>query len=209
MTTVDQPVRSADAQGPDERIKHPLDRLRRAIRTYVGIESFSILVLFLSGCFWIGLLFDYGVFKAFGVDWVQELPDWLRQATRIIVIAVLFYLVARSLVSLVRRFQNNALALVLEQRFPEQLGDLSDFEAPKKAAFDHHGLTWVHLSEPVEDVVKSKQFVVDHPRLHRGRLHGNEDRVVSSAALQRVPTARSFNQDLSHGSGGEALEVQL
>src|SRR5580704_19773701 len=100
MTTVEQPVQTAGTVGPAESIKHPLDRLRRAIRTYVGIESLALLVLFLSGCFWLGLLFDYGIFKAFGVDWVQELPDWFRQATRIIVVAMLFYLVARSLVSL-------------------------------------------------------------------------------------------------------------
>lgn len=118
MTTVEQ-----SAQAPAERIRHPLDRLRRAIRTYVGIESLALLVLFLSGCFWLGMGFDYGVFKAFGVDWVQELPVWLRQAMRIIVVALLLYLLAISLVALIRRFRDSALALVLEQRFPEQLGD--------------------------------------------------------------------------------------
>ncbi len=123
MTTVEKPTRPAGSAAPAESIRHPLDRLRRAIRTYVGIESLALLVLFLSACFWLGLAFDYGLFKAFGVDWVQELPIWFRQAVRIVVVALLFYFLARGFVTLVRRFRNNALALVLEQRFPEQLGD--------------------------------------------------------------------------------------
>ena len=156
MTTVDQPAQSADAQKQAESIKHPLDRLRRSIRTYVGIESLSILVLFLSGCFWIGLLFDYGVFKAFAVDWVQELPEWLRQAARIIVIAVLFYLVARSIVSLVRRFQNNALALVLEQRFPEQLGDrlITAVELADPAGAERYGYSRPMLEQTLREAAE-------------------------------------------------------
>src|SRR5262249_59173647 len=98
MATIEKPAPSAEA--PNERIRHPLDRLRRGIRTYVGIESLALLVLFLSGCFWLGMSFDYGIFKAFGLDWVQELPIWLRQATRIIVVALLLYLLARSLAAL-------------------------------------------------------------------------------------------------------------
>ena len=156
MTTVDQPTRSASAEAPAVGIKHPLDRLRRVIRTYVGIESLAILAIFLSACFWLGLLFDYGVFKAFGVDWVQELPDWFRQATRILVVAVLFYLVARSFVTLVRRFRNNALALVLEQRFPEQLGDrlITAVELADPAGAERYGYSRPMLEQTLREAAE-------------------------------------------------------
>jgi hypothetical protein len=153
MAIVDQPPQVQEAAAPATRIRHPLDRLRRGIRTYVGIESLARIVLFLAACFWIGLAFDYGIFKAFAVDWVQELPEWMRQATRIIVVAVLLYLLARSLVSLVRRFQDKALALVLEQRFPEQLGDrlITAVELADPTGAERFGYSQPMLEETIRE----------------------------------------------------------
>ncbi|HEV8062955.1 MAG TPA: hypothetical protein VGP68_23950 [Gemmataceae bacterium] len=156
MTTVENPTRPTGSDTPAESIRHPLDRLRRAIRTYVGIESLALLVLFLSGCFWLGLAFDYGLFKAFGVDWVQELPVWLRQAVRIVVVALLFYLLARSIMALVRRFRNNALALVLEQRFPEQLGDrlITAVELADPAGAERYGYSRPMLEQTLREAAE-------------------------------------------------------
>jgi hypothetical protein len=54
-------------------VTHPLERLRGYIRLYVVAEGAAVLFLSLALVFWMGLLVDYGVFKAFGLDWVQEL----------------------------------------------------------------------------------------------------------------------------------------
>jgi len=47
---------------------------------------------------------------------------WLRQATRIIVVALFFYLLARSLVALVRRFRDSALPWCWSNGFPSSSG---------------------------------------------------------------------------------------
>ena len=60
------------------RVGHPLERLRGYIRTYLAAEGLAVLILCLALVFWLGLLVDYGAFKAFAVDWVQELPHILR-----------------------------------------------------------------------------------------------------------------------------------
>jgi hypothetical protein len=156
MAIVDTPPPASDAGTPGPNIRHPLDRLRRGIRTYIGIESAARIVLFLSACFWIGLAFDYGVFKAFAIDWVQELPDWLRQTGRIIVLALLLYLLARTLVALVRRFHDRALALVLEQRFPEQLGDrlITAVELADPAGAERFGYSRPMLEETINEAAR-------------------------------------------------------
>ena len=63
------PARLAESQ---QKVRHPLQRLRNYIRLYVSLEGASALVLFLALWFWIGLALDYGFFKAFAIDWVQE-----------------------------------------------------------------------------------------------------------------------------------------
>ena len=75
MATVTPSVKRGDNE---QRVRHPLERLRGAIRTYVGLEGLAYFVIFLALWFWIGLLLDYGVFKAFSIDWVQEAPRSLR-----------------------------------------------------------------------------------------------------------------------------------
>jgi hypothetical protein len=154
MATIEKPTPSSET--PGQRIRHPLERLRRGIRTYVGIESLALLVLFLSACFWLGLAFDYGVFKAFGVDWVQELPIWLRQTARILVMAVLLYFLARSLVALASRFRDSALALVLEQRFPQQLGDrlITAVELADPASAERYGYSRPLLEQTLREAAE-------------------------------------------------------
>src|SRR5438067_13728850 len=53
------------------KVRHPLQRLRGVIRTYVAIEGVTTLFLYLSAWFWILLILDYGLFKAVTLDWVQ------------------------------------------------------------------------------------------------------------------------------------------
>jgi hypothetical protein len=73
LATVTETI-SADGREPARGlVTHPLERLRGYIRLYVITEGIAVLFLSLALVFWLDLLMDYGVFKAFGLDWVQEL----------------------------------------------------------------------------------------------------------------------------------------
>src|SRR6266851_6209183 len=73
MATATHPAPDAVREESGAQIADPLDRLRGYIRWYVVAEGMAVLFLSLAMVFWLGLLADYGVFKAFSVDWVQEL----------------------------------------------------------------------------------------------------------------------------------------
>jgi hypothetical protein len=106
------------------RVRHPLESLRKYIRFYVSMEGVAVLLLYLALWFWIGLALDYGFFKLFGVDWVQELPWSFRAGALVVLLAGLLAVVAvKVLVRLLTEFRDDALALVLERRFPQLFGD--------------------------------------------------------------------------------------
>ena len=108
----------------NERIRSPLGKLRKFITSYVSLEGLTLVGLFLALWFWIGMVLDYGAFKLFLLDWVQWLPTWFR-ATVLgsVVLALVVLLVLTVLVRLLVHFTDAALALVLERRFPDKLGD--------------------------------------------------------------------------------------
>ena len=106
-----------------ERIQSPLHKLRGAIRRYIVLEAIVLFVTFLTLWFWLGMGFDYLAFKTTGIDFVQSLPRWLRLVVLAIIVLVLAGLLLWRLVRLFRDFRPEALALVLERRFPKLLGD--------------------------------------------------------------------------------------
>lgn len=125
--------RPFDMAATQRRVRHPLQALRGSIRFYVALEGALTALLYLSIWFWVGLLLDYGSFLAFSFDWVQELqeaapgarPDfWVRLLLLVLLVLGLIALVTFKIVlRLGREFNDRALALVLERRFPRQLGD--------------------------------------------------------------------------------------
>src|SRR5207249_1213482 len=105
-------------------VVHPLDSLRGTIRRYVVLEGLLTAALFAAGWFAVGLLLDFGVFKLFTWDWAQDAPAWVRAAALgVAVVLLLAILVKRIAFRLYRELSYPALALVLERRFPKQLGD--------------------------------------------------------------------------------------
>jgi hypothetical protein len=109
---------------PSPAIRNPLERLRSTIRRYVLLEGLAVCGIVLALWFWLGLLFDFGVFKSFHFDWVQEAPRSLRAIVLIGVVALLLgILIVKVIRRLMVEFSAPALALVLERRFPQQLGD--------------------------------------------------------------------------------------
>src|SRR5215207_5163251 len=119
------------------RISSPLERLRKYIRSYVTLEGVGLGLLFLCCWFWIGLAFDWGLFKLLSVDIVQQWP-W---AVRAVVLVGLGGLLATTLLftilfRLIVQFSDKTMAQVLEHRFPQLLGDRL--------------ITAVELNDPVE-----------------------------------------------------------
>ncbi len=124
MATATTTPQSWNRDDSQQRVRHPLQRLRGYIRSYVSAEGLAVVGLYLALCFWIGLLLDYGFFKAFGVDWVQELPWGFRAVVLCgLVAGLLVLLVFKMIGRLLREFRDSSLALVLERRFPKELGD--------------------------------------------------------------------------------------
>jgi hypothetical protein len=114
------------------RVRHPLQTLRKYIRAYVTLEGAAVAVCYLALWFWIGLLLDYGLFWLTGFDWVQEADLGLGQGGAWNFRFVLFLILTLGLIGVVavkvvlrlfREFRDDALALVLERRYPKELGD--------------------------------------------------------------------------------------
>lgn len=139
------------------RVAHPLQRLRGAIRLYVAGEGLAVTVLYLSLWFWIGLLLDYGVFKAFALDWVQVLPHTFRVVVFGLLLAGLLAVVAVKMVlRLVREFRNAALALVLERRFPGLLGDrlITAVELADTRLAERYGYSQAMIDQTIRDAAE-------------------------------------------------------
>ncbi|MGH7173093.1 MAG: hypothetical protein ACRELG_22660 [Gemmataceae bacterium] len=139
MATVTTPLRSRNLAEAHQRVRSPLERLRRFIRLYVSLEGAAIVGLYLTLWFWIGLVLDYGVFRLFHFDWVQKTPWGARCGVLIVLLSGLAAAVTlKVLTRLFREFRDAALALVLERRYPQILGDrlitAVELADPRKAA---------------------------------------------------------------------------
>jgi len=125
MATVETPIST--------RIRHPLQAVRKYIRSYVLQEGIATAIVYLAAAFWIGLFLDYGVFLLFHYDWILELnfTDENGQASLAVRIVTMLLVLAGLGVTLYRKvirrmftdFSDASIALVLERRFPRELGD--------------------------------------------------------------------------------------
>jgi hypothetical protein len=52
-------------------VRHPLERVRGTIRTYVALEGTALLLILLALWFWVTFVLDFAPFRLFGWDWVQ------------------------------------------------------------------------------------------------------------------------------------------
>jgi hypothetical protein len=165
-----------------DQVRHPLSTVRRYIRRYVLLETAAILVLGVACWFWLGLFFDFGLFKAAAFDWMLELdfldPSgkgsfWVRAIIALAVLAVLGYLiVSRLVIRLLSEFSDSAVAMVLERRFPRELGDrlitaveLSD---PKKA--EAYGFSGDMLRQTIREAAERVECVPVADVFDWGRL---------------------------------------
>jgi hypothetical protein len=177
------------------RLRSPLARLRGYIRTYVGLEGVGVLLLFLILWFWLGIFLDFGFFKLTAVDWVQVMPLWLRVAGLVVVVLALVGLVGYTIFTrLFREFRDAQLALVLERRFPKQLGDrlitaveLSD---PKKAA--EQGYSRPMVEQTIHDASERVEQVPVHQVFDWGRLVKGGLKMIALAVVLFVLIGFTF-----------------
>src|SRR5712692_3630199 len=154
------PVRSREES--QRRVASPLERLRGAIRLYVTAEGAAVFLLYLALWFWIGLLLDYVFFKVTGIDWVQVLSHGFRLGLLLVLLAGLLAVVAVKVVlRLVREFREAALALVLERRFPNLLGDrlITAVELADPRVADKYGYSQAMVEQTIHDAAERVEKV--------------------------------------------------
>ncbi len=119
MTVTDAPTAR-----PDARLTQPLDRLAGMLRRYVAVNAVLVAGLVVAGWLLLSVALDFGVFRATNFDWVLDASPRLRSIALKALLAFLVwtgYLVVRNLAF--SRFSYPELAMVLEKRFPELLGE--------------------------------------------------------------------------------------
>ena len=139
---------------PHTSITHPLARLRGMIRLFVAVDVALFVCLFVTLWFWLGVGFDFGLFKFTGFDLAQSEPSGYLRGT----LLVLFIVLAIALVSwrvwglLTKEFSYPALALLLEKRHPDLLGDrlITAVELADVKAAAQYG----YSAEMIEDTIK-------------------------------------------------------
>ncbi|MCS7014493.1 MAG: hypothetical protein NZM42_00050 [Gemmatales bacterium] len=107
-------------------IRRSLQRLRRGIRTFVVSEVLLQALIAIAVWFWALFLVDYGLFVVLGLDYIRDGSPagilMFRALWWLIFVAGAVYLVSYRLVyRLLVTFRPEALALVLERRFPQVL----------------------------------------------------------------------------------------
>jgi hypothetical protein len=135
--TTSKPFNHEETQ---RRVRSPLQLVRSYIRRYIFLEGLALLLLAAALLFWLGLAFDFGLFKfdfellgVHGIDWILLLNDLDTSgnsslACRVIfLLAVVIGLLAFGFYKVglrwFREFNDRAIALVLERRFHKELGD--------------------------------------------------------------------------------------
>nr|BAL57180.1 hypothetical protein HGMM_F48A06C23 [uncultured Planctomycetota bacterium] len=123
------PQRTLLAEQPT--IRRSLQQLRRGILVYVCSEFVLLALLAMAGWFLAVFLVDYGLFLLAGVDYVRDGSEGARAGVGVflfraswwtVLCATAVYLVAqRFLYRLLVPFRPEALALILERRFPQVL----------------------------------------------------------------------------------------
>ncbi len=102
----------------------PLVFLRGRIRQYVIIEAVLGIIIFAASWIWLDLLLDFGSYRLFGIDWVQAFPRFIRIFLLAILSLGLITLTAtRIALRLNKDYSDDTLALLLENKFPDRLGD--------------------------------------------------------------------------------------
>ncbi|MFO0938085.1 MAG: hypothetical protein U0798_16400 [Gemmataceae bacterium] len=174
----------AESNQLSNEISHPLEQLRGGIRKFVLWDGLLAAGLVVVIGYWLGVAFDYGSFKLFTIDWVLDAPKLLRVVGLLIFLGLLAAIVGYLwYYRLTRTFSNSSLALVLEKRFPQLLGDrlitaveLADVEKAKNS-----GISGDMLRDTIADARERVAKVPVSQAFNWGRLKSRGMTLVAVA----------------------------
>jgi hypothetical protein len=163
-------VKTSHTVSADKRVRNPLETLRAKIRFYVALEGLGVTLVYLSICFWAGLILDYGLFLLIGLDWIQAIQDLSGegQTADTVVRGLLVGMFAGGLVivvgakvllRLIREFSHSSLALILERRFPELLGDrlITAVELADLRQAENYGYSTTLVQKTIQEAAERVQ----------------------------------------------------
>ncbi len=100
----------------------PLERLRGRILRFLIVRGVVFSLICSGVAFWGLMVLDFGVFSAFGLDWVQLLPGPVRGLPVLgLVVTLAAILVYRVVQPALLPLSRSSLAILLERRFPAEL----------------------------------------------------------------------------------------
>ena len=231
MATVEKPGRLRDVAEASRRVLDPLKRLRTYIRLYVSLEAAAIVLLSIIACFWISLVFDYGLFKIpfLQFDLVQQMPwsslDELRQASPLaevvlvlvnmvrllplvgLVFLVLLLIASKAINRLIQRFRDVALALELERRFPKILGDrlITAIELANRRKVVEQGYSAAMVDETIVEAAERVEKLPIKEVFRWGRLWFMGALILVLTVGLYLVTATAFAAVDSLANGGQGL----
>jgi len=185
-----------------------LDSLRQRIRRFLMVRGVVFTLLALGLAFWVLMAGDRGVFLLTGVDWVQILPGPARGIPVLALLLVIAgYLTFRVILPAMEPLSRSGLALLLEKRYPGQLGQqlitAIDLRDPQEAVRRGYSL---ELTKKVMDQAAQAMRgapvdqVLDWPRLN---LFAGLALVVCLGPLPLVFGGAALAQKFSASSEGE------
>ncbi|HYV38375.1 MAG TPA: hypothetical protein VE988_22015 [Gemmataceae bacterium] len=168
MATVTSPVVPFDRADVDRRVRHPLQTIRGVIFRYVLVEGIALTVFFVAMCFWLGLACDFLPWSAFSFDWLYtfedstgELPATVIRVTilAITVIGLGAYVVYKIFFRLFKEFSDAAVAMLLERRFPNELGDrlITAVELADPKLSEKYGYSQAMVDKTIRDAAERVQ----------------------------------------------------
>ncbi len=184
MTVTDAPT-----VRPDARLTQPLDRLAAMLRRYVAVESALYLALLVLGWVILSVTLDYGVFQATNFDWVLEASRTFREMPKLVLNAVillgLFFGVSAWLR---KRFTYPELAMVLEKRFSDLLGErlITAVELADRVRAGRSGYSTDMIDRTVEEASERVGRVPLATVFNRRRLYRKASLVAAGLALLLV-----------------------
>lgn len=131
-----------------------LNRLRGKIRRYILLEGTARLLAVFGLVFWVSFIIDWAYFQLSHF----ELPVWFRASYILISLTAILSLgCSLILFRLMKKMRRNALALVLERRFPELNDRLATAIELHETNEPQNALTRAMLDRTVQEVTQSSQ----------------------------------------------------
>jgi hypothetical protein len=183
MATATPRPQPFDRARTDLRVRHPLHAIRGRIFWYVLIEGTALAVLFVAAFFWLGLALDYLSWTLFSFDWLYTFDESTGTRSTVILRLAMLLLLGGGLVSLIvfkimrrlfKEFSDASVALLLERRFPNQLGDrlITAVELADPKLSEKYGYSQAMVDATIRDAADRVEKLPVHEIFRWGRLKG-------------------------------------